>query len=107
MRRGVHDNRRGAKGFVEKHRKPRLPSPPGPSPALGRGGVKSSDFSRHRDSARFSSLLRLCVSALVVSAVAINAFHASAAEPDSPAPAKLRVITLVDAVSFKMGRIEG
>jgi quercetin dioxygenase-like cupin family protein len=36
---------------------------------------------------------------------ALFVFPLSAAEPDPPAP--LRVITLADAVSFKMGRIEG
>jgi quercetin dioxygenase-like cupin family protein len=39
--------------------------------------------------------------------IAIYTLRGYAAEPDSPPPAKLRVITLADAVSFKMGRIEG
>jgi len=54
----------------------------------------------------------LCVSSVIFSSlvlfaasIALFAFRLYAAEPDPPT--RLRVITLADAVSFKMGRIEG
>ncbi|MCI0628186.1 MAG: cupin domain-containing protein [Acidobacteria bacterium] len=51
--------------------------------------------------------LRLCVSAVILfeALTALSVFPLSAAEPN-PA-AQLRFLTLADAVSFKMGRIEG
>jgi len=80
--------------------------------------MKSSSDFRNSDSI-FQNVLRrerswmisLC---LLVSAVTLVAaltplfvFRVHAAEPDSPPLPQLRVITLADAVSFKMGRIEG
>ena len=77
----------------------------------------SSDF-RKSDSI-FQNVLRrerswmisLCLLVSAVTLVAaltpLFAFRVHAAEPDSPPLPQLRVITLADAVSFKMGRIEG
>jgi quercetin dioxygenase-like cupin family protein len=68
----------------------------------------------HRCAGAWTISPRLCVAAVLASGrspivfaalTALFAGHLHAAEPDPPA--RLRVITLADAVSFKMGRIEG
>ena len=80
--------------------------------------MKISSDSRNSDSI-FQNVLRrerpwmisLCLLVSAVTLVAaltpLFAFRVHAAEPDSPPLPQLRVITLADAVSFKMGRIEG
>ena len=134
MRRGVHDNRRDAETQRELETLPRRLSHRGrlkrsrtPLKSLVKGGTAfssnvasqssmkiSSDF-RNSDSIfqnvlrRERSWMRLRVSAvtLVAALTPLFAFRVHAAEPDSRPLPQLRVITLADAVSFKMGRIEG
>ena len=69
-----------------------------------RDSVSQRDHRRER-SWMISLRLRVSAVTLVAAVTPLFAFRAHAAEPDSPP--KLRVITLADAVSFKMGRIEG
>jgi quercetin dioxygenase-like cupin family protein len=80
--------------------------------SLGGSGFKNKDSGAQNDHGYEGSWLispRLGVSAaspiLFAALTVLFAFRLNAAEPDPPA--RLRVITLADAVSFKMGRIEG
>ena len=135
MRRGVHDNRRDAETQRERETLPsrlslcgrlKRSTPPLKSPLVQGGtpfssnvasqsSMKISSDLRNSDSIfqnvlrRERSWMRLRVSAvtLVAALTPLFAFRVHAAEPDSPPLPQLRVITLADAVSFKMGRIEG
>ena len=137
MRRGVHDNSRDAERQRERETLPsrlslsgrlKRSKPPLKSPHVQGGTAFSSNVAsqssmkissnfRNSDSI-FQNVLRrerswmislcLLVSAVtLVAALTPLAFRVDAAEPDSPPLPQLRVITLADAVSFKMGRIEG
>ena len=95
---GIRDGYRPAP-YNPRQRLSRLPLP----------GGDSAQFATRHQTNRVSvgASLRLCVCAVIpVAALALlSALRVHAAEPDSSP--KLRVITLADAVSFKMGRIEG
>ena len=105
------DGGRGVPGWVRSlfHNPPlrpwRLPLPGGDS-----GRFTTRDLS---ESVGRGPSPRLCVSAVSCSlrilplALVLLALRAHGAQPDSPPAPQLRVITLADAVSFKMGRIEG
>ncbi len=87
------------------------PAPYNPPQRLRRlplpGGDSAQFATRHQTNrVGVGASLRICVFAVILAALTpLFAFRLNAAEPDSPP--KLRVITLADAVSFKMGRIEG